>query len=228
VAGEGTSYKYEQMIRKNRYGFAAPYDVADPAFFHHDPSLCFESPCGRLRYVPIMKCMHTVLQNWCQSAGWEQVDRMANPSDCAYVCVLRDPVDRWCSSIEMYLSMRGMDLHSLPPEAQKILASSMVVDEHTEPQHRFLVGLKLSQMFAVDMNDDANQRLGELLGSYGYVLDIPTQRPTKRDRPSWLSSAVAECSFRDKLTARYNQDYWLRLWLLDKELPHNILATRRQ
>jgi hypothetical protein len=208
---------------RNRYGLTPPLSVTDPPHYHHDPALTFESPDGRMRLVHIEKCMSTLVQQWCHHNGWRALDRLQAPSAVPHVVVLRAPVERWCSALWMYLGIRQWDWRREPDAlAWRVIEDTMVMDPHTEPQYRRLVGLSLRQIRAVDMADRPHLRLNELLHT-DFFKD--TTRHT-RDLPGWLARRLDD-GLRDRIQQRYNQDYWLRLWLLDAPMPSALLAQRR-
>jgi hypothetical protein len=206
----------------NRYGLTPPSAVTDPPHYQHDPARTLESPDGRMRLVPIEKCMSTVVQQWCSHEGWREQDRWQAPSAVPHVVVLRDPVERWCSAVWMYLLEREWDWRREPDSlAWHIIEDVMVMDTHTEPQYRRLVGLPLQQIQAVDMADRPHLRLNELLCTDFFGA---TTRHT-RDLPGWLARRLDD-GLRDRIQQRYNQDYWLRMWLLDAPMPEALLAQR--
>ena len=206
----------------NRYGLTPPSTVTHTPHARHDPQQVFESPTGHMRLVIIEKCMSTLLREWCQREGWRPLDRFVSPSARPHVVVLRDPVERWCSGIRMYLHLQGWDWHREPPAlARRVIEDCMVMDQHTEPQSQRLAGLRLAQIRAVDMAREPHRRLNELLATDFF-------RPTTRDThplPVWLEHSLA-AGLRDRIHQRYREDHWLRLWLLDVSLPWVVLAQR--
>jgi hypothetical protein len=207
----------------NRYGLTPPQSVTDVPHYHHDPAQVFESPDRSQRLVPIEKCMSTLTQQWCLANHWQRQDRTESPAGVPHVVVLREPVERWCSAIEMYLGIRQWDWREPPPElAWRVIEDNLVIDPHTEPQYRRLVGLPLTQIEAVDMAREPHLRLNQLL--HTDFFGASTRRHTQTT-PAWLHDRL-DAGLRDRIHQRYNQDYWLRLWLLDAPMPDALLAQR--
>ena len=128
-----------------------------PAIWGHRGSpvgFCLESPDRKLRYVPVSKCMSTLLSKWCQEHGWNVVTDFNSSinSNCKYVVVLRDPIDRWCAGISMYANTEHKGFNQLSDSAWSVCLDRMIMDPHTERQWINYHGLYLNTIHAIDFH----------------------------------------------------------------------------
>lgn len=231
----GGGHKYAHIImptRPNRYNFPMPATVQDPhprMFAPHDGH-CYVSPCDRVAYVQISKCASTEMTRWCLEQGWhhQQYSHRPWPRHRGCVVLLRDPWSRWLSAVGQWLANHGWRWQELEPETRRVLRQHFTVDDHTQPQHRFLLGLPLAQITAVDVvpGTATSERLREVMSQWGYRCWLDPARDRDRNPVPDLEAWRRDRQFMHSFHAQYAQDYWLRLFLLDAELPAEILASR--
>jgi hypothetical protein len=187
-----------------------------PAIWGHRGSpvgFCLESPDRRLRYMPVSKCMSTSLSGWCQQHGWNIVTDFndSSNSNCRYVVVLRDPVDRWCAGIEMYLNTEHKGFDQLSDSAWSVCLDRMIMDPHTERQWISYHGLFLNTIHAIDFDQPDFSIFGE---------DAPTVILKKfQERPNRLQKFLQNQRQINRLKHIYQHDYILLEYLLQRTAP---------
>lgn len=223
------------MVLKNRYNFAEPFSVVDPHSGLYSPQnhWCWLSPCGRVGYVQIHKCASTQMGGWCQQQGWKRTKFWGEPQDPQrrYLVLLRDPVDRWISGTKQWIKKNNYVPSEFSDQIWHLIHQHLTFDDHTVPQYRFLLGLKIKSIDAVDVvpGEHTSVRVQTILRQYGYncwldPLKDRNRNPMPVDRVlDWFSSD----SFLERFYRVYSEDYWLRLWLLDCAVPSEILKSRK-
>ena len=99
--------------------------------------LCLESPNKEIIYVSIPKNASSFVSDWLTENGW--ISRRIDSTTPKYVAlILRDPVERWCSSIAQYLSYLEIHTFDYTPATDKLIFDVVNrFDDHTWPQHVF-------------------------------------------------------------------------------------------
>lgn len=190
-----------------------------PAIWGHRGSpigFCLESPDRRLRYVPVSKCMSTFLSQWCSQRGWNIVTdfNASINTDCRYVVVLRDPVDRWVSGIKMYLDTEHNGFDRLSDSAWSVCLDRMIMDPHTERQWVSYHGLRLDAIHAIDFH----QPDFSIFGAEAPAV-IFRKSKESQEQPKRLQKFLANQRQVNRLKHIYQHDYLLLKYLLDKTTP---------
>ena len=222
------------MALKNRYNFSAPHSVVDPHSGYYKPhdGHCWLSPCGQVGYVQISKCASTQMIAWCQQQGWQHTRYLGEPENLKrrYLVLLRDPIDRWVSGMKQWMKNNNYVHTQFTAQSWQLIQQHLMFDDHTMPQYRFLLGLKISSIAAVDVvpGEHTSVQVQALLSQYGYNCWLdPLKDRNRNSMPvdtvlDWFSSD----SFLKHFHVVYSEDYWLRLWLLDQAVPEPILKSR--
>ena len=223
------------MLKKNRYNFAAPFSIIDPhdGLYRPHDGHCWLSPCGRLGYVQISKCASTQMIAWCRQQRWQHSRYLGQTENKKrrYLVLLRDPMDRWISGIKQWMATNNYVPGEFSDHAWDLVYQHLMFDDHTMPQYRFLLGLPIRSIDAVDVvpGDGTSRAIKEILGRYGYDcwLDPKMDRNRHPGPVSRIESWFLMESFMRHFHSVYSEDYWLRLWLLDCAVPGEILKSRK-
>ena len=221
-------------MRQNKYGFQPPITVQDPR-----PGLCYPidgasyvSPRGDLAYVPVPKCASLRMRWWCEANGWhkENYHDQIVPAHRRFLVLLRDPRERWVSAMKQWINHEGYDWSQLNQQSRDIIRRHIICDEHTMPQHRFLVGLRLAQIDAVDVSHDrrhTSDRIQEIMARHGHHCRLDPNEDRERNPDiAELWQWVDDIEVAGRLQNAYADDYWLRYFLLDSELPDELRLAR--
>ena len=140
-----------------------------------------------------------------------------------YLVILRDPIDRWISGFSTYLSINDIDLKTIDQKYWKIFKDVVVFDSHTLPQYKHLISIKLKNIVADDFNSLKDGNTSKFIRSRGYETEIPHLGSTDDIEAKikiFLKNMIDEdLVFKNRLYKVYEQDYWLRYHLLDKDVP---------
>jgi len=172
---------------------------------------CYESPDKKYRYVPVSKCMSTTLSTWCDSNGWNKVHDFNRETnlECKYIVVLRDPVQRWCSGVQMYLRCEQRPLELISDDAWSICLDSMILDPHTERQCMSYHGLNLHQMIPINFESP----------NFSVFKGLTVNKKKEGSRPERIVKFLENERQIQRLKHIYRYDYYLRNWLLNIDLP---------
>ena len=172
---------------------------------------CFESPDKKYRYVPVSKCMSDTLSTWCDSNGWNRVDDFNTETnlECKYIVVLRDPVQRWCSGVQMYLRTEQRHIEAISDDAWSICLDAMILDPHTERQCINYHGLNLNQIGPINFENP----------DFSIFKGLSVNKNEERSRPERIEKFLNNKRQIQRLQYIYRYDYWLRNWLLNIALP---------
>jgi hypothetical protein len=196
-----------------------------PLLHHHELGKCWSSPQGDTRYLPILKCAHSSLEEWCVEQGWHKTNYITDPApkNARYFIVLRDPLDRWCSGIDMYLISQNLAWQSISDAMWNLMLNQLVFDAHTIPQNSVMWNLPLNQITAFDMHAQLQTQLGSWLQQRGHTLTIKTSlKHNQWSEHPRLGQLVVSGEWPHFLQM-YHRDYWLRHWLLGSPIPRGVL-----
>lgn len=228
-------------MRSNKYGFRPPESVQDPR-----PGMCYPldgaawvSPRGDLAYVPIPKCASTQMQRWCEQQGWRRENYHDTPQsrDRRFLVLMRDPRERWISAVKEWINHAEYDWHDLTRQSRDIIRRHIICDWHTIPQYRYLVGLRLAQIEAVDVRpgEHTSCEIQRIMAEHGHDCWLDPQRnryPDIAEVREWVDPAHREPhdqthhEMLERFLMAYADDYWLRCFLLDEDLPEQLRRTR--
>ena len=175
---------------------------------------CWQSPDHTRRFVPVSKCAHTATVKHIAQLGWKQTDYFRFDDFAGqYIVILRDPVDRWQAGIDVYVGAELGGWDTLTAQGWGILTDVWRVDPHTESQMLYLHGLPLERILALDFHSR---------GTWP-ELDGPIPQGVDSRQHWWPRSRLEEFRNSRELITRcqqvYQQDYWLRHWLLGTVVP---------
>ena len=172
---------------------------------------CFESPDKKYRYVPVSKCMSDTLSTWCDANGWSRITdfNVETNLECKYIVVLRDPVQRWCSGVEMWLRTEHRNIDTISDDAWSICLDTMMLDPHTERQCMSYHGLNLHQIIPIKFESP----------DFSIFKGLTVNNNEERSRPDRIVKFLKNERQIQRLKHIYRYDYYLRHWLLDIDLP---------
>jgi len=206
----------------NNKTIITPTSVIEPMGFTY-----FESPCRQMGFVTINKCCSRSIIKWCKDTNWLAVNTHLDDNKRKYLVILRDPIDRWISGFSTYLSINDIDLKTIDQKYWKIFKDVVVFDSHTLPQYKHLISIKLKNIVADDFNSLKDGNTSKFIRSRGYETEIPHLGSTNDNEAKikiFLKNMIDEdLVFKNRLYKVYEQDYWLRYHLLDKDVPGILL-----
>ena len=189
---------------------------------------CFESPDKKYRYVPVSKCMSDTLSTWCDANGWSRITdfNVETNLECKYIVVLRDPVQRWCSGVEMWLRTEHRGIDAISDDAWSICLDTMMLDPHTERQCISYTGLNLHHIIPINFESPDFSIFKRLQASARTELSVlypfkglTVNKNEERSRPDRIVKFLKNERQIQRLQHIYRYDYYLRHWLLDIDLP---------
>jgi|7_EtaG_2_1085326.scaffolds.fasta_scaffold15244_4 hypothetical protein len=197
-----------------------PYSIIDPGIFV-PKNQCFISPCGNIGVIVIRKNASTVLKEYCHNNNFIE-GRIDQNKKRRYLAVLRDPIDRWYASINWYIRNHGLDKTKLDQSLVNFWFNNICWDDHTLPQYSYLSGIPMmSQITAVDSAPGLFDSINSFFTSFGYSKLGHGELPVSGHGMNGISQ-FDDDQLLLKVQKFYNQDYWLRYWLLDKDVPNFI------
>ena len=201
-----------------------PISISDPGLFLQKDE-CFISPCDRLGVVVIRKSLSTFMKKICRENGFRSSTVDQNQKR-KYLVVLRDPLDRWYASVHWYIRNHGLDKKDIHPSLIDFMVNNICWDDHTLPQYCYLTGIpRLSQIKAVDFSSGVFEKISQVMKSFGYACHEPNETSFRQGHPFDIQQFNNDQTI-NRIQNFYNQDYWMRHWLLDKTVPDKIMALR--
>ena len=136
---------------------------------HNDNHIgrCYESPDGCFRYVPIPKCGSTSGEDWCNAHAWSRENFVDDRKDTQYLVILRDPWQRWCSAIDMYIRWKNglnKSWNQINTSHLEVIERTVIMDQHSEKQSTFLHGLRYSQCKFLPLDETLSKKWKEITG----------------------------------------------------------------
>jgi hypothetical protein len=175
--------------------------------------------------VVVRKSLSTHLKQICLGNNF-QTGNIDQNKRRKYLVVLRDPLQRWYASVHWYIRNHGLDKNDLHPSLVDFWFNNVCWDDHTLPQYCYLTGVpSLSQIIAVDFAPGMFAMIQKIFDSFGYGCDTPTETPLRQGHQFNLDK-FDDPLLIEKIQNFYNQDYWLRHWLLETPVPDKILALK--
>jgi len=191
--------------------------------YHENGGL--RSPDKKHFYLGIPKNASTYLSNTLLTNGWHY-HTLGDDSDKIEhaLVVLKDPVDRWVSGVATYISSwilgpaYGSDhfLQHYNELSERLLFETMIVDDHTTPQVRFVEQLEAMipnvpvTYFKIDtlMIENIGLCCGQEIRPVTVDANVSEDHYDQRAIADFIKKRLlADFTLRAKVVARFQEDY---------------------
>ena len=124
--------------------------------------------------------------------GWERANyqRMQNISNLSFLCIIRDPVERWISGITEYflveyvkkLNISISTIMDLLYDTNfiKMVFDGMTFDRHTQHQMYYIQNINLDNMIFFKLDNTLRSNLQQYFDSHGLENTFATSHVKKR------------------------------------------------
>lgn len=175
-------------------------------------------------YVPILKNAHKfathVFANQCRwnkifpknNHPFSKIDFSIN--HYKKLIVLRDPIDRWISSMSAYLFLHHTKWDYQNNDLFELLFDVIIIDEHTKPQVNFLENIDIEDCVFFNFNTNLTDNFQSWINDNidpDIQIGVNTPKNNTEHKPlqnyikTKLSSMVL--NYKDRLFSTYKEDY---------------------
>jgi len=157
--------------------------------------------------VHITKCASSAVKS---NISWE-IGNFNDQIFDTYICILRDPIDRWISGTAEYFHRAGVTrIDTFVDLFNHVVVPKISIDTHTLPQAVFLQGLKFETIDAYEFSPSVLQRIDTVYNCCSSFDTVHTTQEyeIKKTFSEYIHEALNKSKkFKNKVKSYYSIDY---------------------